>query len=143
MASLLALSTQTMAETIKGTNYQSPYCGCCKEWVKHMKDNGFDLDIVYEENLTPVKIKLGLQPQLASCHTAEIEGYTFEGHIPASDIKRFLDKKPKRMIGLQYQECRWDLLVWSTAIRKMPMMLLLLIKMEKPWFGLVKTKSKC
>ncbi|MEF1220366.1 DUF411 domain-containing protein, partial [Photobacterium damselae] len=53
-----------------------------------------------EENLTPVKIKLGLQPQLASCHTAEIEGYTFEGHIPASDIKRFLDKKPKRMIGL-------------------------------------------
>ncbi|HIF9069551.1 TPA: DUF411 domain-containing protein [Photobacterium damselae] len=100
MASLFALSTQTMAETIKGTNYQSPYCGCCKEWVKHMKDNGFDLDIVYEENLTPVKIKLGLQPQLASCHTAEIEGYTFEGHIPASDIKRFLDKKPKRMIGL-------------------------------------------
>lgn len=65
-----------------------------------MEDNGFKLDMVYEEDLTPIKIKLGLRPEYASCHTAQIEGYTFEGHIPAAEIKRFLENKPERMIGL-------------------------------------------
>ncbi len=102
-SALLVVSAFSHAEEvtpIKGTNYQSPYCGCCKEWVKHMEDNGFKLDMVYEEDLTPIKIKLGLRPEYASCHTAQIEGYTFEGHIPAAEIKRFLAKKPERMIGL-------------------------------------------
>jgi hypothetical protein len=97
---LLTLSTSSFAQAIKGTNYQSPSCGCCKEWVKHMEDNGFDLDVVYKKDLTPIKIELGLRPEYASCHTAEIEGYTFEGHVPADDVKRFLANKPARMIGL-------------------------------------------
>ncbi|PST98215.1 copper amine oxidase [Photobacterium iliopiscarium] len=92
--------TVTTAPIIKGTNYLSPYCGCCKEWVAHMKDNGFELENVYQENLTPTKIKLGVLPEYASCHTAQIEGYTFEGHVPAADIKRFLASKPTRMKGL-------------------------------------------
>ncbi|MEC6814358.1 DUF411 domain-containing protein [Photobacterium toruni] len=90
----------TTTPIITGTNYLSPYCGCCKEWVTHMKDNGFELENVYQENLTPTKIKLGVLPEYASCHTAQIEGYTFEGHIPAADIKRFLASKPTRMKGL-------------------------------------------
>ena len=98
--SLLATSSFTMAETLKGTNYQSPYCGCCKEWVKHMEDNGFEIDVVLEKNLTPKKMELGIRPEYASCHTAQIEGYTFEGHVPAEDIKRFIESKPTRMIGL-------------------------------------------
>ncbi len=98
--SATATATAETAPVIKGTNYLSPYCGCCKEWVTHMKDNGFELESIYQENLTPTKIKLGVLPQYASCHTAQIEGYTFEGHIPAADIKRFLAKKPTRMKGL-------------------------------------------
>nr|WP_197068531.1 DUF411 domain-containing protein [Photobacterium gaetbulicola] len=97
---LLATSTFSFAQAIKGTNYQSPYCGCCKEWVKHMENNGFELEMVYKENMTPTKIDLGIRPSYASCHTAEIEGYTFEGHVPAEDILRFIESKPKRMIGL-------------------------------------------
>ncbi|WP_064604603.1 DUF411 domain-containing protein [Photobacterium sp. J15] len=97
---LLASSSFAMANTIKGVNYLSPYCGCCKEWVKHMEENGFELEQAYEKNMTPIKIKLGIHPEYASCHTAQIQGYTFEGHIPAEDIKRFLEAKPKRMIGL-------------------------------------------
>ncbi|WP_273857114.1 DUF411 domain-containing protein [Photobacterium sp. GSS17] len=85
---------------ITGTNYQSPYCGCCKDWVKHMADNGFKLDVVFEENLTPIKIDKGIRPEYASCHTAVIEGYTFEGHVPAEDIQRFLKEKPANFIGL-------------------------------------------
>lgn len=97
---LLATSSFAMADTIKGTNYQSPSCGCCKEWVKHMEDNGFEIEMVYEKNLTPKKVELGIRPEYASCHTAEIGGYTFEGHVPAEDIKRFIESKPERMIGL-------------------------------------------
>jgi len=98
--SLLVTSTFTIAETIKGTNYQSPYCGCCKDWVKHMEDNGFELDVVLEQDMTAKKIELGIRPEYASCHTAEIQGFTFEGHVPAEDIQRFIDSKPSRMIGL-------------------------------------------
>ncbi|MGF1689997.1 DUF411 domain-containing protein [Photobacterium kagoshimensis] len=98
--SLLTFSSFSMAKAIQGTNYQSPYCGCCGAWVEHMEENGFDLDVVKTAEMTPIKIKLGLQPELASCHTAQIDGYTFEGHVPAEDIKRFLAEKPQRMIGL-------------------------------------------
>ncbi|OAN18781.1 copper amine oxidase [Photobacterium jeanii] len=98
--SLLSVSSLSMASTIKGTNYQSPYCGCCGAWVEHMEENGFDLDVVKTNEMAPIKIKLGLTPELASCHTAQIDGYTFEGHVPAAEIKKFLAKKPKRAIGL-------------------------------------------
>ncbi|WP_299018554.1 DUF411 domain-containing protein [uncultured Photobacterium sp.] len=98
--SLMAISSISMAATTKGINYQSPYCGCCKEWVKHMEVNGFEIEVVYEKNITPVKIDLGIRPEYASCHTAKIEGYSFEGHVPAEDIKRFIESNPKRMIGL-------------------------------------------
>lgn len=76
------------------TVYKSPTCGCCKKWVKHLEDNGFE---VKAENVTDViqyKIKYGVTPQLASCHTAVIDGYTIEGHVPASDIKRLLRERP-------------------------------------------------
>lgn len=99
-AALLTMTTSAFAAKYTGTNYLSPYCGCCKEWVKHMEDNDIKLDMVFEENLTPVKIKLGVRPEYASCHTAEINGYTFEGHIPANEIVRFLESQPKRMKGL-------------------------------------------
>ncbi|UTV29072.1 DUF411 domain-containing protein [Photobacterium atrarenae] len=95
-ASHVALATNI----VTGTNYQSPYCGCCKDWVKHMEENGFKLEIKYQQDLTPTKTKLGIRPGYASCHTAEIEGYTFEGHVPAEEIKRFLAEKPTDLVGL-------------------------------------------
>lgn len=74
--------------------YKSPYCGCCTEWVEHMEDAGFTVKVEDHENMNPIKQKLGLTPQLASCHTAVIDGYVFEGHVPAKDIQRFLAEKP-------------------------------------------------
>ncbi|MGF1687852.1 DUF411 domain-containing protein [Photobacterium japonica] len=100
VAALLTFTASANAAKYTGTNYQSPYCGCCKEWVKHMEENGIELDVVYEENLTPLKIKLGIRPEYASCHTAEINGYAFEGHVPANEVIRFLESQPKRMKGL-------------------------------------------
>ncbi|MGC9493260.1 DUF411 domain-containing protein [Vibrio genomosp. F10] len=81
-------------------NHKSPYCGCCGDWTKHMIEAGFTVKEELHENMNPIKEKFGITPKLASCHTAEIDGYVFEGHIPAEDIKAFLDNPPKNAKGL-------------------------------------------
>ncbi|MGR6833498.1 DUF411 domain-containing protein [Aliivibrio wodanis] len=91
-------STSAFATTEVMT-YKSPYCGCCTEWVEHMEDNGFTVKIEDHEDMNPIKQKLGVEPRLASCHTAVIDGYVFEGHIPADDIKKFL-AEPRDFKGL-------------------------------------------
>ncbi|NCO76335.1 MAG: DUF411 domain-containing protein [Cyanobacteria bacterium] len=83
----------------KITVYNSPSCGCCKQWMAHMKKHGFEVTDIKTNNLEAIKQKNSLPSPLASCHTAIIDGYVMEGHIPADDIKRFLTKKPN-MKGL-------------------------------------------
>lgn len=75
--------------------YKSPTCGCCSKWVKHLRDNGFTVRAHDVQNVAPYKIKYGVSQPLASCHTATVNGYTIEGHVPAADIKRLLKEKPK------------------------------------------------
>lgn len=79
--------------------YKSQTCGCCKKWVQHMRSNGFTVKAHNVKSLVPYKIKYGVTRQLASCHTAVVDGYTIEGHVPAADVKRLLKEKPK-VIGL-------------------------------------------
>ncbi|MFM4805217.1 DUF411 domain-containing protein [Aeromonas bivalvium] len=86
--SLSALAAEPM------TVYKSQYCGCCEQWVKHMQDNGFELKVVNTEQLEPIKVQHGVTPQLASCHTALVDGYVVEGHVPAADVRRMLEQKP-------------------------------------------------
>lgn len=86
--SLSALAAEPM------TVYKSQYCGCCEQWVKHMQDNGFELKVVNTEQLDPIKMQHGVTPKLASCHTALVEGYVVEGHVPAADVRRMLEQKP-------------------------------------------------
>ncbi|WP_018403607.1 DUF411 domain-containing protein [Marinobacter gelidimuriae] len=75
--------------------YKSPTCGCCTDWIKHLEDNGFEVEVSEVDNVTPVKIEAGLTPALASCHTAFINDYVIEGHVPADDIKRLLSQAPQ------------------------------------------------
>lgn len=75
--------------------FKSPSCGCCAIWVKHLQDNGFDVNVTDFADMTPVKQRYGIQPQHASCHTAVVDGYIVEGHVPAADIARLLKERPK------------------------------------------------
>ena len=75
--------------------YKSPTCGCCTDWVKHLEENGFEVEVTETNNLNPIKADAGLTPALASCHTAFIGDYVIEGHVPASDIQRLLAEAPK------------------------------------------------
>ncbi len=74
--------------------YRSPTCGCCGEWVTHMRRNGFPVEEHEVDDVDPFKQRAGITPQLASCHTAFVDGYALEGHVPAADIKRLLSERP-------------------------------------------------
>lgn len=77
------------------TVYKSPLCGCCTGWVEHMRENGFSVAVRNQDDLGPIKKLYGIPEQLQSCHTATIDGYTIEGHVPASDVLRLLAERPK------------------------------------------------
>ena len=79
--------------TIKVT--RDPGCGCCEAWADHLKANGFAVTVVDDPKINRLKAKLGVPSELASCHTAEVEGYVIEGHVPAGAIKRLLSQRPK------------------------------------------------
>ncbi len=76
------------------TVYKSPTCGCCSKWVRHLQDNGFEVNAINRDDMNSVKSQAGIPRQLASCHTATIGGYVIEGHVPAADIKRLLRERP-------------------------------------------------
>lgn len=96
----LLLGSASTAWAADVINHKSPYCGCCTEWTKHMQDAGFTVKEKLHEDMNSIKQELGLPSKLASCHTAEIDGFVFEGHIPADDIKSFLKNPPKNARGL-------------------------------------------
>lgn len=85
---------QMTANATVVTVYKSPTCGCCREWVKHMQANGFSVKTVDVQDVRPYKTENGISMSLASCHTALVEGYAIEGHVPATDIKRLLKDRP-------------------------------------------------
>lgn len=93
--SLVEKAASNSAEKLSMVVYKSASCGCCGDWVKHMQDNGFVVEVHDTENINEIKQRAGLHRNLASCHTAFIEGYVVEGHVPAMDVKRLLQDKPQ------------------------------------------------
>ncbi|PHR68248.1 MAG: metal-binding protein [Alcanivorax sp.] len=75
--------------------YKSPTCGCCGAWVEHMEANGYAVNVHEQQNLQSIKEKAGILPGQGSCHTAFIDGYAIEGHVPAADVDRLLEERPE------------------------------------------------
>ena len=94
-ASLLLAGTLTSFASKKEiTVYKSPTCGCCTAWSQHLRENGFDVTEIKRDNMTQLKVAMGLPLAVQSCHTATVDGYLIEGHVPAADIHRLLEEKP-------------------------------------------------
>ena len=74
--------------------WKDPNCGCCQDWVVHMEHNGFAVT-VHDTGNSAVRARLGIPARLGSCHTALVEGYALEGHVPAADVHKLLMQKPK------------------------------------------------
>jgi hypothetical protein len=79
--------------------YKSASCGCCKAWIKHLRSEGFSVIGKDRRDMPQIKASFGIDRPLQSCHTAVVDGYIIEGHVPASDIKRLLKQKPD-VLGL-------------------------------------------
>lgn len=75
--------------------FKSAGCGCCNAWIDHLKDNGFAVEAHNVPSPGDYRQKGGIPDALGSCHTAQVQGYTIEGHVPATDIKRLLAAQPK------------------------------------------------
>ncbi|PSR16020.1 metal-binding protein [filamentous cyanobacterium CCP3] len=76
------------------TVYRSPTCRCCGYWTDHMKAAGFHVQDIVTEDMVAVKARYGVPEALASCHTALVDGYVIEGHVPATDVQRLLSEEP-------------------------------------------------
>jgi hypothetical protein len=74
--------------------YKDPNCGCCKEWVTHVRGAGFTPTVHDTADMKTVKASMGVPSALESCHTARVGGYTIEGHVPADLIEKLLREKP-------------------------------------------------
>lgn len=77
-----------------GTVVKSPLCGCCGAWVEHMAAAGLPLAVENVVDLAPTKRSYGIPAALESCHTAVIDGYVIEGHVPAAQVTRLLEERP-------------------------------------------------
>ena len=76
--------------------YKTPQCGCCSNWVNYMRDEGFEVSAgeVDQSKLYAIKSEAELPENLASCHTAFVDGYVIEGHVPAREVRRLRKEKP-------------------------------------------------
>jgi hypothetical protein len=79
--------------------FKDATCGCCANWVEHLRRKGFAPTSENVADINAVKAKYGVPQQTRSCHTALVGGYVIEGHVPAADIQRLLKEKPK-VVGL-------------------------------------------
>ena len=98
-AALFVPRSSAFAQTSDILVHKDPDCGCCTGWVRHLKDAGFAVTLEETADLQPVRKRLGVPADLAACHTAEVDGYVLEGHVPAATVRRLLEKRPTA-IGL-------------------------------------------
>ena len=81
--------------------HKTPTCGCCKEWVKHAKNHGFNVTTQDHQSLEKIKSMYKITPEYRSCHTTvSSNGFIFEGHIPSKYIEKFLSEDHPNAIGL-------------------------------------------
>ncbi|MDZ4140541.1 MAG: DUF411 domain-containing protein [Methylotenera sp.] len=75
------------------TIYKSPTCGCCEKYASYLRKNGFEVNAIDQNDMSAVKKRYGVT-RVASCHTALVNGYVVEGHVPVSAINKLLKEKP-------------------------------------------------
>lgn len=98
-AACALFAASARAEAIKAIVHKSATCGCCGLWAARMRQAGYAVEEIIEADMKTVKARLGVPEELASCHTAEIDGYIVEGHVPPQAVARLLKERPKA-IGL-------------------------------------------
>ena len=81
------------------TVYRTATCGCCGLWVDHLKGAGFNPTVHMVTSMSEAPPHKRVPAALHSCHTATLEGYIVEGHVPADVIRQLLAERPK-VVGI-------------------------------------------
>jgi len=76
------------------TVYKTPNCGCCVKWVEYLQKEGFEVKAVNRDDLTSIKQRAGVPHAMSACHTALVDNYVIEGHVPAQAIRKLLEERP-------------------------------------------------
>lgn len=91
---LVGLQLPVLAAGIPVKLYKNPNCGCCDVYADHLEANGFVVRLINTSDMASIKQKYAVPEKLEGCHTAVIDGYVFEGLIPADSVKRILKERP-------------------------------------------------
>jgi hypothetical protein len=83
-----------MADPVDVMMYKNPQCGCCEEYANYLRQNGFRVTVKPAHNMSLISRQNGVPAELAGCHTALIDGYVVEGHVPVGAIKKLLSERP-------------------------------------------------
>lgn len=75
--------------------YKTPWCGCCGAWAERMREAGFDVTVSELSDLSLLRRQAGVPDEVAGCHTAAVDGYVLEGHVPAEAIRKLLAERPQ------------------------------------------------
>lgn len=98
-ASASALCVGAARAETRMVMHKSATCGCCSKWAARMREAGYIVEEIVEADMSAVKKRLGVPADMASCHTAEIDGYIVEGHVPSAGVTKLLKERP-RAIGV-------------------------------------------
>ena len=59
-----------------------------------MEQNGYTANVEDVQNLAAVKTRYQVPLEIQSCHTAIVDGYVIEGHVPVAEVERLLTERP-------------------------------------------------
>ena len=90
----ISAATQENIDIPKVFSYRSASCGCCKKWINHLRDNGLEVVDNIVEDVSVIKNQYQIPNNLRSCHSAQIDNYTIEGHVPIESINKLFREKP-------------------------------------------------
>lgn len=95
VALALTLASPVLAQTAKqATLYKNPQCGCCEEYAKYLRENGFEVKVVATHDLPLIKKEHGVPDELEGCHTTLVDNYVVEGHVPLKTLNKLLTERP-------------------------------------------------
>ena len=85
----------TAVEDILVEVHRAPNCGCCSGWEAYMQEQGFAVDSWEDPALSEFKVSSGVPSTAMSCHTAIVDGYIVEGHVPVAAVFDLLAQRPE------------------------------------------------
>ncbi|MEX2570488.1 MAG: DUF411 domain-containing protein [Gemmatimonadota bacterium] len=94
LAGVASACADAAAASPELTVYATPTCGCCGAWIEHMRENGFDVEVVYQDDLTAIRRAHDVPAEMTSCHMGVVDGFAVEGHVPADVVHRLLAERP-------------------------------------------------